>query len=116
YFEKKDILGRKLQDADPELYKWVEQYNKEEVTHVVWGDRTFEMVIQENIGVLYLMDITKYANIERKYEDERIVFGNVIIDNYDEAVQSMNDRKKSNVNNYITNQLSNWANINNVYL
>src|SRR5699024_1938756 len=61
-------------------------------------------------------DITDYAKIEAKYQEERIVFGNIIIDNYDEAVQSMNDRKKSNVNNYITNQLTNWANINNVYL
>lgn len=116
YFEKKDILGRKIKDVDEELCDWMEKYKKDEVTRIVWGNRTFEMVIQENIGVMYLMDITKYANIELKYEDERIVFGNIVIDNYDEAVQSMNDRKKSNVNNYITNQLSNWANINNVYL
>lgn len=116
YFEKKDILGRKIKDVDEELYDWMQKYKKDEVTRIVWGSRTFEMVIQENIGVMYVMDITKYANIELKYEDERIVFGNIVIDNYDEAVQSMNDRKKSNVNNYITNQLSNWANINNVYL
>lgn len=116
YFEKKDILGRKIKDVDEELYQWMEKYETNEITKVVWGERTFEMIIQENIGVLYLMDITQYANIEVKYENERVVFGNIIIDNYDEAVQSMNDRKRSNVNNYITNQLTNWANINNIYL
>lgn len=116
YFKTKDILGRKIEDVDSELYEWIEKFKNNEMTKVKWGDRYFEMVIQEDIGVLYLMDITDYAKIEEKYQDERLVFGNVIIDNYDEAVQSMNDRKRSNVNNYITNQLTNWANINNVYL
>lgn len=116
YFEKKEILGRKIKDVDPELYQWIQKYKSNERMEIRWGDHFFEMVIQEEIGVLYLMDITEYANIESKYESERLVFGNVIIDNYDEAVQSMNDRKKSNVNNYITNQLTNWANINNIYL
>ncbi|AZP04234.1 DHH family phosphoesterase [Jeotgalibaca ciconiae] len=116
YFKNKDLLGRRIEDVDAELHGWIEKYKSNEMTKVKWGDRYFEMVIQENIGVLYLMDITDYAKIEAKYQEERIVFGNIIIDNYDEAVQSMNDRKKSNVNNYITNQLTNWANINNVYL
>ena len=116
YFEKKEILGRKIKEVDSELYQWIQEYDSDEMMKITWGDRFFEMIIQDDIGVIYLMDITEYANIEEKYENERIVFGNVIIDNYDEAVQSMNDRKKSNVNNYITNQLSNWANINNVYL
>lgn len=116
YFKNKDLLGRRIEDVDAELHGWIEKYKSNEMTKVKWGDRYFEMVIQENIGVLYLMDITDYAKIEAKYQEERIVFGNIIIDNYDEAVQSMNDRKKSNVNNYITNQLTNWSNINNVYL
>lgn len=116
YFKNKDVLGRKIADVDEELFHWIENYNDKEVERIKWDDQTFQMIIQKNIGVMYLMDITEYAKIETKYENERVVFGNVIIDNYDEAVQSMNDRKKSNVNNYITNQLTNWANINNVFL
>lgn len=116
YFEKKDILGRKIDEVDEELAKWIQDYDNGQMKKVRWGDRYFEMVIQPEIGVLYLMDITEYANIQEKYKADRVVFGNIIIDNYDEAVQSMNDRKRSNVNNYITNQLTNWANLNNVYL
>lgn len=116
YFENKDILGRKIEEIDEELAGWVKDYKTNQMQKIKWGDRYFEMVIQEEIGVLYLMDITEYANIEEKYEDDKVVFGNIIIDNYDEAVQSMNDRKRSNVNNYITNQLTNWANVNNVFL
>lgn len=116
YFERKDILGRKIDEVDEELAKWIQEYDSDQMKKIKWGNRYFEMVIQDEIGVLYLMDITEYAKIEEKYDSDRVVFGNIIIDNYDEAVQSMNDRKKSNVNNYITNQLTNWANVNNVYL
>lgn len=116
YFDKTDVLGRKIEEVDEELANWMKRYDSNKMMKIKWGSRHFKMVIQENIGVLYLMDITEYANIEEKYQNERIVFGNIIIDNYDEAVQSMNDRKKSNVNNYVTNQLTNWANINNIYL
>ncbi|MGP6147356.1 DHH family phosphoesterase [Jeotgalibaca sp. A122] len=116
YFQKKDILGRKIDEVDEELAKWILEYNSDQMKKIKWGDRYFEMIIQDDIGVLYLMDITEYAIIEEKYENDKVVFGNIIIDNYDEAVQSMNDRKKSNVNNYVTNQLTNWANVNNVYL
>lgn len=118
YFEKKDILGRKIDEVDEELAACIHECEDSDtqMKRIKWGEHYFEMVIQKDIGVLYLMDITEYADIEEKYEDERVVFGNIIIDNYDEAVQSMNDRKRSNVNNYITNQLTNWANVNNVYL
>lgn len=116
YFGKKDILGRKIQDVDPQLYQLFQACQQTGVSRIKWGDRYFEMVVQENIGVIYLMDITEYAHIEQRFEEERIVFGYIIIDNYSEAVTSMNDRKRSNVNNYITNQLMNWANINNIFL
>lgn len=116
YFGKKDILGRKIQDVDPQLYQLFQTCQESGISRIKWGDRYFEMVVQENIGVIYLMDITEYAHIEQRFEEERIVFGYIIIDNYAEAVNSMNDRKRSNVNNYITNQLMNWANINNIFL
>lgn len=116
YFGKRDILGRKIKVIDSELYQLFHQSQDNEMRRVKWGDHYFEMIIQDDIGVVYLMDITEYAKIEEKYKDEKFVFGNVIVDNYDEAVQSMNDRKKSNVNNYLTNQLTNWANMNNVFL
>ena len=116
YFGKKDTLGRKLNVVDEELYQLFKGSQDYVMRRVKWGDHYFDMIIQEDIGVIYLMDITEYAKIEERYKDEKFVFGNIIVDNYDEAVQSMNDRKRSNVNNYLTNQLTNWANMNNVFL
>ena len=92
YFGKKDTLGRKLNVVDEELYQLFKGSQDYVMRRVKWGDHYFDMIIQEDIGVIYLMDITEYAKIEERYKDEKFVFGNIIVDNYDEAVQSMNDR------------------------
>ena len=63
-----------------------------------------------------MMDITEYALIKETYLDERPVFGQIFVDNFAEVSQSLSDRKKSNLNNFVTNQLTSWANHNNIYL
>ena len=54
--------------------------------------------------------------IKETYLDERPVFGQIFVDNFAEVSQSLSDRKKSNLNNFVTNQLTSWANHNNIYL
>ena len=56
-----------------------------------------------------MFDITHYSEIEKRYEDNRSVIGQVYLDNYAEITQSMSDRDISNLDNYVTNELSNWA-------
>ena len=65
--------------------------------------------VQTELKVIYLMDITHYSKIEKRYEENRSVIGQVYLDNYAEITQSMSDRDISNLDNYITNELSNWA-------
>lgn len=49
------------------------------------------MLVQNDINVVYLLDITHYAEIQKQYDDSRLVIGQIFIDNYDEVTQSMND-------------------------
>lgn len=88
--------------------------NEEKVIH--WKDKYFQTVFHSDIGMLYMMDITEYAVIKETYLDERPVFGQIFVDNFAEVSQSLTDRKKSNLNNFVTNQLTSWANHNNIYL
>ncbi|MGO3381009.1 MAG: DHH family phosphoesterase, partial [Loigolactobacillus coryniformis] len=76
---------------------------------VRWGDNQFEIIIQEGIRVVYLLDITRYAKIEERYNEEQLAIGQIFLDNYDEITQTMTDKSISNLNNYVTNELSNWA-------
>ena len=116
YFDKKELLGFSLEKIDTDLASMVNHLepNEEKVIH--WKNKYFQTVFHSDIGMLYMMDITEYAVIKETYLDERPVFGQIFVDNFAEVSQSLTDRKKSNLNNFVTNQLTSWANHNNIYL
>ena len=45
-----------------------------------------------------------------------MVIGQIFIDNYDEITQAMTDSDVSNLNNFVTNQISSWAQSFGIYL
>ena len=116
YFERKELLGFKLEVVDPDLANIVRNLDDDKDNVVHWKDKYFQIVYHNDIGMLYMMDITEYALIKETYLDERPVFGQIFVDNFAEVSQSLSDRKKSNLNNFVTNQLTSWANHNNIYL
>ncbi len=119
YLHGKDIIGSSISSVDKELAKYVDdaiKSNSNQNKIIKWGDRKFEMVVQDDLGVVYLLDITRYSNIEEKYEQERLAIGLIFIDNYDELSQSMSDQNLTNMSSYVQNALSNYAGQFNSYL
>lgn len=109
-FGQEEILGKKLTEADEELAKVInDNMSNKDSVEIKWQDKRFNMLVQDDINVVYLLDITHYAEIQKQYDDSRLVIGQIFIDNYDEVTQSMNDTNISNLSNYITNELSSWA-------
>ncbi|KRL01648.1 phosphoesterase, DHH family protein [Liquorilactobacillus capillatus DSM 19910] len=110
YFGKNEVLGKKIADVDEELASLIkENYKKKGPLEVAWGEHRFQMLIQTDIHAVYLMDITRYAEIEQHDQNTGMVVGQIFLDNYDEVTQTMTDKKVSNLSNYVTNELSNWA-------
>lgn len=119
YLHGKNIIGSSISSVDKELAKYVDdaiKSNSNQNKIIKWGDRKFEMVVQDDLGVVYLLDITRYANIEEKYKQERLAIGLIFIDNYDELSQSMSDQNLTNMSSYVQNALSNYAGQFNSYL
>ena len=119
YLHGNDVIGSSISSVDKELAKYVDdaiKSNSNQNKIIKWGDRKFEMVVQDDLGVVYLLDITRYANIEEKYKQERLAIGLIFIDNYDELSQSMSDQNLTNMSSYVQNALSNYAGQFNSYL
>lgn len=112
YLKDKDVIGSSIKTIDSELYQLIDEAiksknNKDRI--VKWGNHKFQMVVQNNLGVVYLLDITRYANIEEKYKQQRLAIGLVFIDNYDELSQSMSDQNLTSMSSYIQNSLNDYA-------
>ncbi|MTV81446.1 DHH family phosphoesterase [Secundilactobacillus folii] len=110
YFGDQTVLSQRLDDVDAELEQLINAHaDDEKPTTVTWKDRQFSFLVQKDFRSVYLMEVTHFTQIEQRYENERIAIGQVFLDNYDEITQSMTDQDISNLRNYVTNELSVWA-------
>lgn len=119
YLKDDDIIGHTIKSVDSDLNKLLDDAIKSKTSenHVVqWDGHQFEMVVQDKLGVIYLLDISRYAKIEEKYKEERLAIGLIFIDNYDELSESMHDQELSSMFSYIQNTLSDYAKKFNAYL
>lgn len=119
YLKDEDLIGHTIKSVDPDLDKLIDNLLKAKTAenHVVnWDGHQFEMVIQNNLGVIYLLDITRYAKIEQKYNNELLAIGQVFIDNYDELSETMHDQELTTTSSYVQNTLSDYAKNYNAYL
>ncbi|WP_367341461.1 DHH family phosphoesterase [Limosilactobacillus sp.] len=117
YFKLEAVVGKKLSDVDFKLSKLVKKYHQEKHPIVVsWKRRRFEFLIQERFHIIYLMDVTKYQQIEERYKNERVFVGQIYLDNYIELTQGMNDSEVSNLHNYVTSEISKWAKVNHLLM
>ncbi|QBP17610.1 DHH family phosphoesterase [Acetilactobacillus jinshanensis] len=117
YFSQQNVLGKRLNDAAPGLKSLITQYWDSNQNHVItWNHHHFVILIQKAYRTIYLLDITPYYNIKLKSRDEKLSIGEIFLDNYAEVTQSMSDQNVSNLHNYVTNMLSEWAHQFGIYL
>lgn len=112
YLGDKDAIGKTITAVDRKLGKLVEEALEAQTSEskvVKWGDHQFEMVVQDSIGVIYLLDITRYADLADKYRAERLAIGQIFVDNYDELSERMHDQELARTSAYLQTTLNDYA-------
>ncbi len=59
--------------------------------------------------LLYLKDTTELVGLGQKYEDERTVFGIVVVDNYDDLFSKMDDVEAQQASALVNRSITAWA-------
>ncbi len=119
YLKGDDLIGHTIEAIDPDLNKLLDQAikSKTSANHIVkWDDHVFEMVVQDDLGVIYMLNISRYAKIEERYKADRLAIGQIFIDNYDELSEVMHDQELSAMSSYVQNTLSTYVQKFNSYL
>lgn len=112
YLGDKDAIGKTITAVDRKLGKLVEEALEAQTSEskvAKWGDHQFEMVVQDSIGVIYLLDITRYADLADKYRAERLAIGQIFVDNYDELSERMHDQELARTSAYLQTTLNDYA-------
>ena len=66
--------------------------------------------------MIYLFDITEKLGMETLYYADRTVLGIILVDNYDELAQAMDDQTRSQLNSLVTSHINKWGTENGIYV
>lgn len=75
----------------------------------VIDEREYEITRSEADRVLFIKDVTDINEVNRNYEDEKIVLGLIHLDNYEETIQYEDEQKIANINTNIRQKIIEWA-------
>lgn len=115
-FGKKDILGELMLEVD-DHFKDVIAVPSDRKWHALqFRDRHLKVMHQKELNSFYFIDVTKEYEIIENRKYDRLVFGYLLLEEYDEVVQSMDDQQSTTFDAEILRYLTNWTNSRNIYL
>jgi c-di-AMP phosphodiesterase-like protein len=103
------LAGRSLYDVADSIVPLIKQEIETET--LTLHDRKFKVVHKRDERLLYFFDVTEQVEIEKLYEDERTAIAIILLDNYDDLTQGMEDQRKSSINSLVTSLLINGQGI-----
>jgi len=108
-FNKKELLGKKVQELLPDS-DLINIINSSENDNIVYSLKNQDKIYDVDIKTikkqnkltldydiyytLYFFDVTEKVKIQNKYEDEKTLFGYIYVDNYEEIMNSTEEMRR----------------------
>ncbi|MFB5269488.1 DHH family phosphoesterase [Paenibacillus enshidis] len=123
-FVEQSLIGEPLQELFPQLVgvlqarkdKDSKEAVKEHQVELQHDSRFYRFLVIPDERLVYLYEITELAVLRDKYENERLAIGIVLLDNLDEASQSMDDQQRTALIAKVSSEITSWAKQYGVYL
>lgn len=110
-FDRESMVGESLLELLPELRQL-----KDEPIEVQIAQDVYRIEVKTGERMLYFFNITDYAELSKRYEAEKISLGLLMLDNFDEATQSMDDQTRSVLLAKIVSEITEWCNKHQAFL
>ncbi|GGE83106.1 DHH family phosphoesterase [Priestia taiwanensis] len=114
YFEKDTLIGSHLFDLSENLLPFIKQEAKDDIITI--RNRKFKVTIRRSERLMYFFDVTEQTQIEKLYEEQRTVIAVILLDNYDEVTQGLDDQARMTMTSLVTSSLNKWALENGLFL
>lgn len=75
-------------------------------TYSLYAHQTPSQVDEENLIILYFLDVNDYACLQKKYKDERHVSILAVFDNYEEVMQGLEDEMRNAIQSAFDRKIS----------
>lgn len=111
--EKESAIGMPLTELFPSLQHAKE---REGIVEATVGSHMYQLIFRPKEGILYVKNVTELWQLGRKYEDEKLSLGVVMIDNLDEVTQGLDDHQRSSLLSKVTSEITEWAQKYHIYM
>ena len=111
--EKESVVGESLNDLFPTLSQAKE---REGTIEAVIGNSVYELMFRFDERLVYIRDITQRWQLAKRYEDEKLALGIVMMDNLEEVTQGMDDQQRAALMSKATAEITEWASKFHVFL
>jgi len=112
-FKQENLVGETLGKLFPSLSP-----NKEVQAPIelMINQRMYSLTVRDKNRVIYVNDITESWAIHKKYDEERLSLGIVMIDNLEEVAQGLDDNQRSTLLSKVTTMITDWAQRHEIFL
>ncbi|KIL39610.1 hypothetical protein SD70_18975 [Gordoniibacillus kamchatkensis] len=107
------VIGETLAELFPDLKIKKE---REERLDLTVGKNVYQVWVRPEERLLYFRDNTAYFTLHKKYEEEKLAIGIVMMDNLEEGTQGLDDQARSILLAKVTGEITEWANRNGIYI
>ncbi|WP_276356501.1 DHH family phosphoesterase [Cohnella caldifontis] len=106
-------LGRPSVVGEPlsQLFPVLQQPPKDKETPIETsiGGRVYELVFRPKERLLYVHDRTEMWTLKKRYEEEKLALGIVMMDNLEEVAQGMDEQQRALMLSKVTGEINEWA-------
>ncbi len=123
--EEENLISMKFSDLLPnlDLKKIREGLEKKKPISYAFEGRTFKVFLNaveninnEDITMLYWLDITEQEEVKQNYIDQKPLMAYIQIDNFDEILQDASESYRPLISAIIDRKINSWANEFNAFL
>lgn len=114
-FGAKDLLGEPLMSINHEFQKLLELDSDKQWHTVTFMSKYYRVQHQVDVNALYLLDVTEEVTIREQKEYDKVVFGYLFLDDYNEIVETLDDQQATNFDSVLLNDINGWADTYGIY-
>jgi cyclic-di-AMP phosphodiesterase len=101
------IVGESLAVLFPVLQQPIK--DKEAGIEITISGRVYELIVRSNERFLYIRDITDRWTLKKRYDEEKLALGIVMMDNLEEVAQGMDEQQRALMLSKVTGEINEWA-------
>jgi len=96
-----------------ELFPGIQQAKEKDKTMGRWettlNGRVYELMFRPTERMVFVTDVTEHWTLAKKYEDEKLAIGIVMMDNLEEVAQGMDEQQRALMLSKVTGEINEWA-------